>query len=86
MRQLKVHECNYPIYDLDLAIVVFLLKIWRNYIYRIDYEIYTNHLSLQTLLTHRVRDSKQPRLIKLLNYYDISILYISTKGNVVATP
>ena len=31
--QLKSHEQNYPIHDLELAKVVFALKIWRNYFY-----------------------------------------------------
>ena len=29
-RQLKTHETNYPTHDLELATVVFALKIWRN--------------------------------------------------------
>ncbi|WMV24431.1 hypothetical protein MTR67_017816 [Solanum verrucosum] len=29
-RQLKVHEKNYPTYDLELVAVVFALKIWRH--------------------------------------------------------
>jgi len=28
-RQLKIHERNYPTHDLELAAVVFVLKIWR---------------------------------------------------------
>ena len=32
-RKLKVHEKNYPTHDLDLATVVFAVKIWRNYLY-----------------------------------------------------
>ncbi|KAI3797801.1 hypothetical protein L1987_33064 [Smallanthus sonchifolius] len=32
-RQLKVHEVNYPTHDLELAAVVFALKIWRHYLY-----------------------------------------------------
>ena len=32
-RQLKPHEKNYPTYDLELAAVVFALKIWRHYLY-----------------------------------------------------
>ena len=32
-RQLKLREMNYPIHDLDLAIVVFALKMWRYYLY-----------------------------------------------------
>ena len=31
-RQLKVHERNYPTHDLELAAVVFDLKIWRHYL------------------------------------------------------
>ena len=30
-RQLKIHERNYPTHDLELAAVVFALKIWRHY-------------------------------------------------------
>ena len=32
-RQLKSHEHNYPTHDLELAVVVFALKIWRHYLY-----------------------------------------------------
>ena len=31
-RQLKKHEQNYPTHDLELAAVVFTLKIWRHYL------------------------------------------------------
>jgi len=29
-RQLKVHEKNYPTHDLELAVSVFVFKIWRH--------------------------------------------------------
>ena len=32
-RQLKNHEQNYPTHDMELADVVFALKIWRHYLY-----------------------------------------------------
>ena len=32
-RQLKKHEQNYPTHDLELAAIVFALKIWRHYLY-----------------------------------------------------
>ena len=32
-RQLKPHEKNYPTHDLELAAIVFELKIWRHYLY-----------------------------------------------------
>ena len=31
--QLKKHEQNYLTHDLELAAVVFALKIWRHYLY-----------------------------------------------------
>ena len=33
-RQLKLHENNYHMHDLELAAIVFALKIWRHYLYR----------------------------------------------------
>lgn len=40
-RQLKVHSKNYHIHDLELAAVVFVLKIWRHYLYgsRLKYSL-----------------------------------------------
>ena len=32
-RQLKVHERNYPTHVLELAAVVFALKIWRHFLH-----------------------------------------------------
>ena len=32
-RQLKLHEKNYATHDLELAAIVFALKIWRHYLY-----------------------------------------------------
>nr|GFD13268.1 hypothetical protein [Tanacetum cinerariifolium] len=36
-RQLKPYEVNYPTHDLELAVVVFALKIWRHYLYGESY-------------------------------------------------
>nr|GEV21615.1 hypothetical protein [Tanacetum cinerariifolium] len=33
-RQLKIHEKNYTTHDLELRVVVFALKMWRDYLYR----------------------------------------------------
>ena len=45
-RQLKVHERNYLIHDLELAAAVFALKQWKYYLYRVKCEFYTDHHSL----------------------------------------
>jgi hypothetical protein len=33
VRQLKDHENNYHTHDLELAVVVYVLKIWKHYLY-----------------------------------------------------
>jgi len=33
-RQLKTHEVNYPMLNLELATVVFALQVWKHYLYR----------------------------------------------------
>ncbi|KAH0676229.1 hypothetical protein KY285_024030 [Solanum tuberosum] len=46
-RQLKVNEKNYLTHDLELAAVVFPLKIWRYYLYGMHVDVFTDHKSLQ---------------------------------------
>ena len=52
-RQLKVYEKNYPTHDLDLAAVVFSLKIWRHYLYDVHVDVYTDHKILQYVFTRK---------------------------------
>ena len=41
-RQLKVYEKNYPTHDLELAVVVFPLQIWRHYFYGVYVDMFTD--------------------------------------------
>jgi len=83
-RQLKVHERNYLTHDLELAAVVFALKIWRHYLYGEHCEIYTDHKSLKYFFTQKELNMRQRRWLELLNDYDCSINYHLGKANVVA--
>ncbi|WMV51088.1 hypothetical protein MTR67_044473 [Solanum verrucosum] len=83
-RQLKVHEKNYPTHDLELAAVVFALKLWRHYLYGVHVDIFTDHKSLQYVLTQKELNLRQRRWLELLKDYDLSILYHPGKANVVA--
>ena len=49
-RKLKVHEKKHPTHDLDLAAMVFSLKIWRHYLYGVHVDVFTDHKSLQYML------------------------------------
>jgi len=83
-RQLKVHEKNYPTHDLELAAVIFALKLWRHYLYGVHVDIFTDHKSLQYVLTQKELNLRQRRWLELLKDYDLSILYHPGKANVVA--
>ena len=50
-RQLKNHEQNYPTHDLELATIVFTLKIWRHYLYGKQLEVVSDHKSLKYIFT-----------------------------------
>ena len=39
-RRLKNHEQNYPTYDLELAAILFALKIWHHYLYGEQFEVF----------------------------------------------
>lgn len=49
LRLLKTHEKNYPTHDLELAAIVFSLKIWRHYLYGCSFEVFSDHKSLKYL-------------------------------------
>ncbi|KAJ8764869.1 hypothetical protein K2173_010334 [Erythroxylum novogranatense] len=83
-RQLRSHERNYPVHDLELAAVVFALKIWRHYLYGETFQIFTDHKSLRYLLSQRELYMRQRRWIELLKDYDCTIEYHPGKANVVA--
>ncbi|KAL4026703.1 hypothetical protein IC575_015142 [Cucumis melo] len=82
-RQLKVHEQNYPTHDLELAAVIFALKIWRHYLYGEKIQIYTDHKSLKYFFTQKELNMRQRRWLELVKDYDCEILYHPGKANVV---
>ena len=83
-RQLKTHEQNYPTHDLELAAVVFALKIWRHYLYGESCDIFTYHKSLKYIFTQKDLNLRQRRWLELIKDYDPNIQYIHGKANVVA--
>ncbi|KAL0561636.1 hypothetical protein IC582_002076 [Cucumis melo] len=83
-RQLKRHEQNYPTHDLELAAVVFALKIWRHYLYGEKIQIFTDHKSLKYFFTQKELNMRQRRWLELVKDYDCEILYHPGKANVVA--
>nr|GEU93258.1 reverse transcriptase domain-containing protein [Tanacetum cinerariifolium] len=83
-RQLKPNEENYTIHDLELGAVVFALKIWRHYLYGTKCTVFTDHKSLQHILSQKELNMRQRRWLELLADYDCEIHYHTRKPNMKA--
>ena len=81
--QLKNHEQNYPTHDMELAAVVFTLKIWCHYLYGEEFEVYSDHKSLKYIFTQRDLNMRQRRWMEFLEDYDFTLHYHPGKANVV---
>jgi hypothetical protein len=78
-RALRLHEINYPTHDLELAVAVHALKIWRHYLMGNRCNIFTDHKSLKYIFNMRQR-----RWLELIKDYDLEVHYHPGKANVVA--
>ncbi|KAL1189435.1 hypothetical protein V5N11_012187 [Cardamine amara subsp. amara] len=74
-RQLRKHECNYPTHDLEMAAVVFALKIWRSYLYGGKVQVFTDHKSLKYIFTQPELYLRQRRWMELVADYDFTVIF-----------
>jgi hypothetical protein len=82
--QLGKHETHYPTHDLELAVVVHALKIWRHYLMGKRYELYMDQKRLKYIFTQSNLNLRQRRWLELIKDYDLGINYHPGKANVVA--
>jgi hypothetical protein len=83
-RQLRKHEVHYLTHDLELAVVVHALKIWRHYLMGKRCELYTDHKSLKYIFTQSNLNHRQRKWLEQIKDYDLGINYHPEKANVVA--
>lgn len=83
-RQLKTRERKYLTHDLELAAVVFALKLWRHYLYGENFEVFSDHKILKYLFFQKDLNLCQRRWIEFLEDYDFEIQYHPGKPSVVA--
>ena len=82
-RQLKNHEQNYPTHNMELATIVFALKIWRHYLYGEQFEMYSDHKRLKYIFTQWDLNMRQRRWMEFLEGYNFTLHYHPGKANVV---
>ena len=76
-----MHKKNYL--NHDLGIVVFDLKIWRDYLYGIHVDVLIDYKSLSYVFTQKKLNLCQRRWLELLKNYDMNVLNHPSKSNVV---
>ena len=75
---------NYPTHDLELAVVVHALKIWRHYLLGNKVHIFIYHKSLKYIFTQSKLNMRQRRWLELIKDYNLEVHYHPGKANVVA--
>ena len=69
---------------MELAAVVFALKVWRHYLFGESFEVHTDHKSLKYLFSQKELNLRQQRWMDTISSFDFEILYHPGKANVVA--
>ena len=69
---------------MELAAIVFTLKIWRHYLYGEQFEVFSDHKSLKYIFTQRDLNMRQRWWMEYLEDYEFTLHYHLDKANVVA--
>ena len=68
---------------MELAAIVFVLKILRHYLYGEQFEVFLDHKSLKYVFTQRDLNKRQRMWIEYLEDYNFTLHYHPGKANVV---
>ncbi|KAE8238369.1 hypothetical protein A4X06_0g8816, partial [Tilletia controversa] len=83
-RKLTPAERNYPIREKELLAIVHCLTVWRIYLEDVeDFEVFTDHHSLQYFKTQKELNKRQARWQELLCNFTYTIKYIPGPSNSV---
>ena len=76
---MKIHEKNYATYDLELAAVIYALKMWRHHLIKRKFILMTDNKGLKYLLDQANLNARQSRWLAFLSEYDFEIQHIKGK-------
>ena len=83
-RKLKEHEQKYSAYDLELAVVIHALKMWRHYLMGRKFLLLTDHHSLTNYFSQPTLNARQARWVDFLSGFYFDIKHLQGKENRVA--
>jgi len=73
----------YATHDMQLAVVVFALKMWRHYLFGSKIEVFSDHKSLKYLFSQKVLNMRQRKWLEFHKDYDFELSYHPNKANIV---
>jgi hypothetical protein len=82
-KKLKEHEKNYATHDLELATIVYALKMRRHYLMGRKFELRTYHCGLKHFFGQPTLNVRQARWLEFLSGYYFEIKHIKGKENQV---
>ena len=82
-RKLNEHEQSYPTHDLELAMIIHALKMWRHYLLGRRFTLMRDHSGLRYLFDHTNLNARKYRWLATLSELDFEIRYIEGKENQV---
>ena len=65
------------------SFVVYVLKIWRHYLYGSKFEVFSDHKSLKYLFDQKEFNMRQRRWLEYLKDFEFQLSYHPGKANVV---
>jgi hypothetical protein len=78
-RKLKEHEQNYVTHDLELAVIIHALKMWRNYLRGRKFMLLTHNSGVKYFFSQSDLNARQVRWFSFLGDFDFQVQHI--KGN-----
>ena len=83
-RNLKEHENNDVVRDIELTAIIYALKIWRHYLVGKRFLLLTDDIGLKYLFDQKTLNARQARWIAFMSKCYFEIIHIKGKENIVA--
>lgn len=83
-KQLSPAEKNYPTHDKEMLAIIRALHKWRNDLLGAEFEVFTDHRTLEFFNQQRDLSKKQLRWQEFLADFNFSIRYVRGEDNTVA--
>ena len=80
----KGTELNYPVHEKELLTIIRALAKWRTDLLGYQFEVWTDHRTLEHFNTQRDLSRRQARWMEFMSHYDATIHYIPGEKNCAA--